>query len=198
MISFSATTARAGAVGIVALAALIAAQPAHAQLETLTFTIAPTSLSDPGTYPTLETIGSFGNAALGQYDTVVGATVAGSFGYNVLSPTTAAGQYFVGGELAFTCNDGDACWGGSIETPWSFSNFTAADLQALAAGNTLFTVSQTDVGQVQTDTTTLTLEVYVPEPASIALFGASLLGLGFAVRHRAAMRHGAAVRSNRA
>jgi hypothetical protein len=187
-----ATTARAGAVGAFALAALIAAQPAYAQLETLTYTIAPVSLADPGAYPTLETIGNFGNAALGQYDTLVSASVSGDFGYNVLSPNTAAGLYYVGGELAFTCNDGDDCWGSSVETPWSFSNFTAADLAAISAGDTAFTVSQTDFGQVQTDTTTLTLEVYVPEPASIALFGVSVLGFGLLVRQ------GAAARRNRA
>jgi hypothetical protein len=165
--------------------ALLAAPAAHAEIETLTYTIGASSLNDPGVYPTELTIGNFGNSALDQYDTIVGATVAGQFGYNALSPTTAAGIFSVGASEVFVCNDGDDCWGGSVETPWAYT-FTADEYADLANGNTAFTVQQTDFGQIQTDVTTLTLEISVPEPATIALFGASLLGMGMLLRRNRA------------
>jgi hypothetical protein len=88
---------------------------------------------------------------------------------------------FAGNVLVFTCNVGDACWGSDTETPWSYT-FTQADLAALESGSADFSVIQTGIGNVQADTTTLSLDVYVPEPASIAVFGASLLGLGLILR----------------
>lgn len=173
-------TAPLGAAGLLA-AACIAAAPAHAQVETLTYTIGATQIDDPGIYPTVETIGNFGNLALGQYDTLIGATVSGNFGVNVFTPDTAPGVYSVAGVTVFTCNDGDACWGSDTETPWSY-DFSADELQALTGGNADFSVAQSDVGAVATDVTTLTLDIFVPEPASFALFGVSLLGLGLAMR----------------
>lgn len=172
---------RAGSAGAVALAAMLAAAPASAQTETLTYTIAPTVLADPGTYPATQTIGNFGNAALGQYDTILSATISGNFGVDVFTPDTAPGVYSVAGITVFTCNDGDVCWGSDTQTAWSY-NFTASDLQALYAGDSAFTVAQSDIGAVATDTTTLTIDVFVPEPASIALFGVSLLGAGLILR----------------
>ena len=163
-----------------ALTAFAAAAPAAAQEATETATVGPVSLDDPGTYGITETLGTF-NFATSPYITILGATISGEWGSSPLSPNTAPGNYYVGNVLVFTCNPGDACWGSSTETPWSYT-FTAADLATLQSGDVDFTAYQTDFGQVQADVTTLSLDVYVPEPASIALFATSLLGLGLLVR----------------
>jgi hypothetical protein len=160
--------------------AALAICPAMAQEATETATIGPVSLDDPGIYPTPELLGTF-NFASSPYISLLGATVSGDWGTSPFSPNTAPGTYYVGNVLVFTCNVGDACWGSDTETPWSYT-FTQADLAALESGSADFSVIQTGIGNVQADTTTLSLDVYVPEPASIAVFGASLLGLGLILR----------------
>ncbi len=170
--------------GAAALAMCLAAGPALAQPATETATILPVSLDDPGIYPSTETLGTF-TFATSPYISILGATVSGEWGSSALSPNTAAASYYIGNVLVFTCNLGDACWGSSNETPWSYT-FTAADLASLATGSATFTAIQTSLGNVQADTTTLTLDIFVPEPASAALFGASLLGLGVLLRRNRA------------
>ncbi len=177
------TSLRAAGLGAAALVAL-AASPASAQQAVETATIGPVSLDDPGTYPSTLLLGTFDFAA-SPYITLLGATISGEWGATPFSPNTAPGNYYVGNVLVFTCNPGDACWGSNTETPWSYT-FTPADFAALESGSADFTVSQTGLGNVQADTTTLTLDVYVPEPATVAVFGASLLGLGLILRRNRA------------
>ncbi len=156
-----------------------AVTPAHADT-ILTPTIVAQSLADPGVYPTFETIGTF-TFTTPAYGTLVGATVSGQFGNSILSPDTAPGTYTVGGVTVFTCNLGDDCWGSAAETAWSYT-FAPAELADLSSGTVVFGVSQTAPYQVQTDLTTLTLDFKIPEPSTLALFGAALLGMGLAVR----------------
>lgn len=173
-------------------AALMLATAAQAQTVTITSTVAATSLDDPGSYPTVENIGNF-SFDVPAYYTLIGATISGGNGNSALTPTTAAGVYSVAGDTVFTCSLGDACTVSDAETAWSFS-FTAGELADLVAGtsnvdqleNLVFNISQTDQGNINLDTTTLTLEFAVPEPGSLALLGASLAGMGLLARRKRA------------
>lgn len=173
-----ATRLAAGAFGM----AVVGAGMAHADL-IKTALLNPTSLDDPGSYPTLLTIGTFTwtPPAIG---TLVSASISGDWGTSFLTPDTAAGTYTVAGVTVFTCNDGDACWGSDSETAWSYT-FAPGELAALT-GSAVFAVSQSDSGNVNIDTTTLTLDYNVPEPASLALFGAALLSMGLMARRNRA------------
>lgn len=182
---------RASGRAVVCAASLVAALSvaASARAQTVvTSTIGPVSLDDPGVYPTPETIGTF-NFAVPNYGSLIGLTISGQFGAGFLSPDTAAGIYTVGGVTVFTCNIGDPCWSSDSETAWSYT-FTQADLVELAnlnggnlnGGDLVFAVDQTAGFDVQTDTTTLSLDFAIPEPASIALFATGLLGLGLIAR----------------
>jgi hypothetical protein len=185
-----AGSGRACALGLTAVLAAGAPHAARAQTATITSTIAAQNFGDPLTYPANETIGTFGFNVPAYY-TLIGATVSGDWGNSFLTPNTAAGTYSVGGVTVFTCNDGDACWGSETETPWSFT-FTAQELDSLVASTSnhsqaedvLFSVIQSEAGNVNTDTTTLTLLFAVPEPGSLALFGAGVLGLGLITRRK--------------
>jgi hypothetical protein len=165
-------------------AALLA--PAAARADAIvTAQIQAQYLDDPGTYPTTVNIGTF-SFTDPAFSTLVGATVSGAFGSasNPFLTSTAPGAYSVGGVTVFTCNVGDLCWSNSNgELLWSYT-FTASDLASLVQGsnvdqaiNLAFNLAQSDVGNADTDVTTLTLDFSVPEPASITLMGAALLGL---------------------
>ena len=185
MISFPSATAL-GRLAAVALAGLALSPIAAAQTPTIVISqIQPQYLDDPGTYPTLLNIGTFSYTDP-AFSTLVGATVTGAFGSltNPFDTSTAPGIYSVGGVNVFTCNVGDLCWSNSNgEVDWSYT-FTSAELASLAQGsnvdqamNIAFDLLQTGVGNADTDVTTLTLDFEVPEPTTITLMAAGLLGL---------------------
>lgn len=166
-----------------ALAALLAcAAPGAARADLIkTLTIDPVTLDDPGSYPSTLTIGTF-TWTVPAIGTLVSAMISGAWGTSFLSPTTAPGIYTLAGATVFTCNVGDNCYGSDSQTAWSFNGFTPGQLTALNTGSAVFAVSQSDLGNVNVDTTTLVLDYNVPEPASLALFGAALLSTGLMAR----------------
>ncbi len=183
MIPNTSSRRRAAAAVAWALPALLLCGVArHAQASVIfeTAIVGPVSLDDPGVYPTNEALGTF-SYKMPISDTLIGATVSGQWGTSYLTPDTAAGVYSVGGVPVFTCHDGDDCWGSWSQTPWSYT-FTDSQLASLTSGTAAFSARQTDFGQVQAGVTTLTLTFNVPEPSTVALFGAALLGMGLLVR----------------
>lgn len=183
MIPNTSSRRRAAAAAAWALPALLlcgVAGQAQASVIFETAIVGPVSLDDPGVYPTNEVLGTF-SYKMPHWDTLIGATVSGQWGTSYLTPDTAAGVYSVGGVPVFTCHLGDDCWGSDAQTSWSFT-FTPGELSSLTSGAATFAAVQSSFGQVQADVTTLTLTFNVPEPSTVAVFGAALLGMGLLVR----------------
>jgi len=137
-------------------------------------------------------IGDF-TFAIPTGQTVLGATISGTFGNNDVSPNTALSDYFVdnGAINVASCDDPAAnCFtGGTGEpTPWSHT-FSAAELGSLSAafasGTLDFTAVQNFAVSVATGTTTLSISI-TPEPATIFILCGGLAGIACLRRLRKA------------
>lgn len=130
------------------------------------------------TYPLAPvTIGTF-TFTVPTGETITNATVSGTFGNSSVNSTTLETLYLGGIQVASCSSTSDPCFDPATPfdapTTWSYT-FNPAQLAIFYSGSVDFTVVQNGPFQVQEGATTLNVEI--PEPPAILLFGGILAAL---------------------
>ena len=157
---------------------LLGPRPAAAQTRHVTATLP--DYSGPGVpsapFPNL-TIGTFTYTLL-PGESVLRATVRGTWGNDIYPPGSAGANVFVDGVLVAQCVRLGTCW---LDTPpdrvpWSFA-FSASQFPLLNDGQAVLTAQQTSDTFVELGDLTLDLELNSPPVLSVT-------GAGTGDRHR--------------
>ena len=130
------------------------------------------------------TVGSF-DFTIAAGETIVGATVTGTFG-NSIDTTTALQNVMLGGIQVASCASQTAfCWLTGPE-PWTYT-FAPGELAIFSSGSVILTDQQTGCCVIRLGQTNLLLTTApVPEPATYAMMMAGLGLLGFTAWRRKA------------
>jgi hypothetical protein len=160
-------------IGHLLIGAALAMAPSVASANvTIVQTLAPffNAGADTPPFPT-ETIGTF--SGLPNAD-ILAATISGIFGTPDSQSSAGVDLLLDGTLLVGQCVEGDACNNGTGVVAWSFS-LTPDEFALLEDGSATLIGDQTSLGQINLDTTTLSVTVI--EPANFGLLSLSLGGL---------------------
>lgn len=150
---------------------------------TITDTLPEFSFNGEPPFPTAEQIVGIFTYAVPTHESIVSASVSGTFG-NSTNSSSAPLDMFVDGVFLGECLMTSPCYHGGLD---DFS-FDVTNLSDLMDGSLTLSIVQTDQYFTRLGMTTLTIETTpTPIPAAAWLFGSGLLGLvGIARRKKAA------------
>ena len=167
----------------IACAAIFTMTSLPASAATITDTLPEFDFDGEPPFPTEErTVGIF-TYAVPLHESIVSASVSGTFGNSTVS-SSAPFEMFVDGVFLGECLITSPCYQKGLV---DFS-FDAPNLSDLMDGSLTLSIVQTDQYFIRLGETTLTIETTpTPIPAAAWLFGSGLLGLvGIARRKKAA------------
>jgi hypothetical protein len=133
-------------------------------------------VGDPYPLPAV-TVGTF-TYTIPPGEWIIAATISSTFG-NSETGSTAGVDYYLDGLMVAQCLPHAACWTGPGPNPWAYV-FSPAEFGLLADGSADLTAVQTNEYAIRLGVSTLeitTASGVIPEPVTLLLLGAGLVGL---------------------
>lgn len=157
--------------------------PTNASTDGLTYVGAPSTPHASFPLPAV-TIGEFDfSSMIAAGNSIVGATVSGNFGSDLLGSGSSSVDLFLNGIAVANCDANCSFNTGFADVMWTYT-FTSANLASLSSGKAVLTGVQQSASQIVLDPTSIAIQTALaPIPGTAVLLSSALVPLlGFGRR----------------